>query len=120
MATDGPYQTNQVVAVDDWSTSAALHKFVAHDGTFAADATKVAGVLKSHAKAGQLARVAFEGIVKAYAGAAVTSAGCALTVTTSGFLAVGSYGTTAVCRLTAQSAPCASGDLVTVQLGGVL
>lgn len=117
MTTEGWFESWQVAAVDDWSQAAALHKVVNHDGTFAADYTRAAGVLKSKGKAGQLCRVAYLGAVKAFAGAAITTPGAPLTATTSGFLAVATHTQPYLGRLAATSAPCNSGDLVTILLG---
>lgn len=114
MATEGHFESWQVLAVDDWSTAGALHKAVTHAGTFAADMTQYAGILKSKGKVGQDCRVAIYGVVKAFVGATVTTPGQALTVTTSGFLAVGTHTLPFIGRISAQSSPAASGDLVTV------
>ena len=115
MATEGYFESWQVlVGTDDLSTSAALHKAVTHAGNFAADLTMCAGILKSKGKAGQEVRVAVDGTVKAYVGAAVTTPGCPLTVTTSGFLAVGTHTLPFLGRLAGASAPANSGDLVTM------
>ena len=114
MATEGYFESWQVTAVDDWSTSGALNKFVDHGGTFSAGMTMVAGVLKSRAKAGQLARVAVDGTVKVVTGVAVTTPGNPIVATTSGFAAVGTSTIPFLGRIVAASCPAASGDLITI------
>lgn len=83
MATENQYKTITIAAGAD--LSAAEHKAVVVGGTIAADSTAV-GLLKNKPGAsGRHAVVGYSGVMKAYAGAAI-SAGARLAVTTSGWI----------------------------------
>lgn len=110
---EGKYDSWQVVAGADLTGNGTLHKALTVGGTIAADITQVGGILKSKGNTGELVRVAYQGIVKAYAGAAVNTLGNPITVTTSGFLIAG---TSTLPFLGRALATAASGDLFPVMI----
>lgn len=75
-----------LVANQDLTPAAVLHKAVTVNGTIAATAALAAGFLKSHGLTGEGVRVADSGVVKVVAGAAVSTIGYPVTITTSGFV----------------------------------
>lgn len=98
-----------VVATVDLSSPALKYKIINLNGTLAANATQAAGILKYGANSGGTASVVAYGITKAFAGAAVSTVGFPITVTTSGYLIAASSGGLTVGRA---MATCASGDIV--------
>lgn len=101
----GKYETWQVAAGQD--LSACLFKAVTVGGTIAANASTALGILVTKGSTGEHVGVAVSGVVKGWAGGAI-SAGAAVTITTSGFFtAAGSNGVPVGKALET----CASGDL---------
>lgn len=86
MTTEQRVQYLNILANQDLTPAACLHKAVTVNGTIAATAALAAGFLKSHALTGESIRIADAGVVKCVAGAAVTTIGYPVTVTTSGFV----------------------------------
>lgn len=74
-----------VVAGQDLTADSALYKALAVGGTIAATNAAALGLLMTKGKTGEHVGVAYEGEVKAWAGAAL-AAGARLMVTTSGWL----------------------------------
>ena len=83
MSTENRNNRLTIVAGADFRSS-GIHKALVVAGTIAGDATAV-GILKTKPNNGEHCAVAYEGIIRAYAGAAI-SAGASVTVTTSGFI----------------------------------
>jgi hypothetical protein len=86
-----------VVAGADLSSPAldntgVMHKIVNINGTIASGPTTAVGALKSKGKVGEGVRVAVEGVIKCWAGAAVSTLGYPVTVTTSGFVVAATSG----------------------------
>jgi hypothetical protein len=101
-----------VTANQDLTPAACLHKAVTVNGTIAPSAGLVCGFLKSKGLTGEAVRLADSGVVKVVAGAAVTTIGYPVTVTTSGFVIASSSGGTTIGRaFTAAS----SGDVFPIQ-----
>ena len=100
----------QITAGADLDTPASRFKAVTVGGTIAASVTyQAAGILYHGGKTGEQLSVVYEGITKVYAGAAVTSAGQQLKITTSGYIIAAVSGDLSIGR---SLAFCASGDLV--------
>lgn len=74
-----------IVAGADLTGAASLHKIITVAGVVAATNANALGSLVSSPNSGQHGSVAYQGHIKAYAGAAV-SQGVPLKVTTSGYL----------------------------------
>lgn len=85
-------------------------KAVAIDGTIANNNGEAAGILQNKPKSGERASVAMFGLVKAYAGAAI-SAGAQVKVTTSGWLIAVTSGSNIVGCGKNRNVAVASGDL---------
>lgn len=109
MSTDLKFSAMPVVAAADLDTPASRFKAVTVGGTIAATPNSAAGILRHGGKTGETLSVIYEGITKVLAGAAVTSAGVPLTVTTSGFIISAVSGGISIGR---SLGFCASGDLV--------
>lgn len=102
-----------VAAADDFTPAAMRYKAVTFGGTIAAAYTRAAGILVSSVKSGETASVAYHGITKAYAAAAVSTIGFPLKITTSGFLTVAASGDPTIGRALTTAA---SGDLIPVAI----
>lgn len=110
MTTDLKFCAMPVVAGADLDTPASRFKAVTVGGTIAASVTfSSAGILRHGGKTGETLSVIYEGITKVLAGAAITSAGLQLKITTSGYLIAAVSGDLAIGR---SLGFCASGDLV--------
>lgn len=110
MTTELKYSALQVVAGADLDTAASRFKAVTIGGTIAASVTyQAAGILRHGGKTGESLSVVYEGITKVMAGAAITSGGMQLKITTSGFIIAAVSGDLSIGR---SLAFCASGDLV--------
>jgi hypothetical protein len=101
-----------VVANQDLTPAALLHKAITVNGTIAPSAGLVCGFLKSHGQSGEGVRIADSGVVKVVAGAAVTTIGYPVTITTSGFVIAASSGGTTIGRAFGAAN---SGDLFPIQ-----
>jgi hypothetical protein len=102
-----------VVATADLSAAAndntgPLHKVVTCNGAIAGAPQLAMGVLKSKGAIGESLSVAVRGVVKAFAGAAISTIGYPITVTTSGFITAAVSGGYMVGKA---MEVCASGDL---------
>jgi hypothetical protein len=115
MTTEGCFESWQLLAGEDLSGAGALHKCVSADGKIAADITRYLGVLKSKGASGESVRVAIDGVVKVFAGAAISTPGNPVTVTTSGYVAPGTSTLPFIGRYVGNAA-CVSGDLIPVSL----
>lgn len=104
----------QVNATQDLSGPGFQFKVVTLDGAIAADNKKAAGVLWNGGPSGSFVSVAYEGIAKAYMGAAVATVGFPLKATTSGWLVACASGDTSIGRLDDTIA--ASGDIARVMI----
>lgn len=124
MATEGDYDTWQVLAGED--LTAGIHKAVTAAGKYAQTGAATypelpIGIAKSKAASGESVRVAVDGAVKAFMGLAVSTLGWPLIAANSGWLvptsfaSVGSSQGAVVARFLGPSAA-ASGDLATILL----
>lgn len=109
MTTDIKYSAIQIAAGADLDTPASRFKAVSIAGTIAATPNVAAGVLRHGGKTGETLSVIYEGVTKVLAGAAITSGGLPITVTTSGFFISAVSGGISIGRALSF---CASGDLV--------
>lgn len=109
MATDLAYKAFPVAATEDLSDPSRRFKAVNIGGTIAASANLAGGILRNAPKSGETAELIFEGITKVLAGAAVSTLGFPLTITTSGFIIAASSGGASIGRALET---CSSGDLV--------
>lgn len=110
MTTELKYNALQITAGADLDTPASRFKGVTIGGTIAASANYQAiGILRHGGKTGETLSVVYEGITKVVAGAAVTSGGTPIKITTSGFIIAAASGDVSIGRALT---PCASGDLV--------
>ncbi len=81
-----------VTAAEDLSAASSLYKGITLAGTLmpanaaAGASSRVAGINVTQAKSGEQASYVYEGIVKVYAGAAVSTLGYPLAVGSSGFV----------------------------------
>ncbi|HEX7013645.1 MAG TPA: hypothetical protein VF161_12895 [Steroidobacteraceae bacterium] len=108
--TEGKYETITIVAANDFRVAGALHKCVDADADFsAAGGATALGLVKSQANSGQFLTVGYSGVMKFYAGAAVT-AGAQLTPAASGFLVAVASGSNRVVGRAVEAGN--SGDLV--------
>lgn len=95
-------------------TNDMLWKAITYGGTIAALPGPAAGIIRSTAqKVGQGVTAVYQGISKVKAGAAITSLGAPLTITTSGFVIAAASGGAHIGRA---METCASGDLVKAYL----
>lgn len=110
MSTEGQQPVRDtIVAANDFRVAKALYKAVNEAGEFTkADDAYFAGVAISQPNSGQHLSIVRQGIVKAYLGGAVSSAGDMLTLAASGFFALAGSGDVGVGRVLET---CASGDL---------
>jgi hypothetical protein len=109
MAVDNDHDLMTVAATADLDADAVKFKAVTLSGTIAATSNLAAGILRHGAKNGGHVSVVYRGITKVLAGAAVSTVGFPLTVTTSGFIIAASSGGASIGRAIDT---CASGDLV--------
>jgi len=110
MTTDIKFSALQITAGADLDTPASRFKAVTIGGTIAASVTyQAAGILRHGGKTGETLSVIYEGITKVLAGAAITSGGLQLKITTSGYLIAAVSGDLSIGR---SLSFCASGDLV--------
>lgn len=110
MSTDLKFSAMPVVAGADLDTPASRFKAVTIGGTIAASANyQAAGILRHGGKTGETLSVIYEGITKVLAGAAITSGGLPIKITTSGFIISAASGDVSIGRALSF---CASGDLV--------
>ncbi len=101
-----------VVAGQDLTAAAFLQKAVTVNGTIAANGRDAIGVLKSHGPQGLGVRVADSGVIKIYAGAAISTPGFPVTITASGFAIASPVGSATIGVLFDTAA--ASGDLASI------
>lgn len=94
MSASGDKEFISVVAGVD--ASANQYKIVDVTGTIAATNAVAIGVLQNKPKAGESARIAFAGHMKAYAGGGSIAAGAELMVTTSGYLITNATSTSGI------------------------
>jgi hypothetical protein len=85
MTTEVRRNVTTLTAGADLTGAASLHKAIAVGGTIAATNATAVGLLKSKGPSGGNVSVAYEGEMKAVAGAAIT-AGALVSITTSGFV----------------------------------
>lgn len=86
MSTQGKFFTETIVAADDFRTG-GLYKAVAVDGTLSdAQGVGALGLAQSQPNSGQHLSYAWLGSLKAFAGAAVSTAGFPLTTAASGYI----------------------------------
>lgn len=110
MTTELQHKLLQVTAGQDLDTAGFRFKAITVGGTIAASANYQAlGILRHGGKSGETVSAVIEGITKVYAGAAITSGGLPLKITTSGFIIAAASGDVSIGRALT---PCASGDLV--------
>jgi len=119
MTIESEFQNWNVTATEDLTANSAMYHAVSIAGTIAATPALAIGVLRGKAILGAQAPVVIHGITKVMVGAAITTPGYPITVTTSGwFIAAtaaasgGPVGTGHIGRLLTTGAV-ASGDLVT-------
>ncbi len=113
MTTHIEEKSYQVLATED--LSGAKYKMITLGGTVAqaANYKQSAGICKTAPGSGYNTQAVYEGLTKAYVGAAVTTLGYPLKVANSGFLVVANSGDSVVGRaLTAA----ASGDIIPVAI----
>lgn len=108
MATDLDFDLIQVAATADLSGEGSKFKAVTIGGTIAATPLLAAGILRHGAQSGGTLSVAHRGVFKALFGAAVSTVGYPLTVTTSGWVIAASSGGATIGR---SLSTVASGDL---------
>lgn len=100
----------QVPALADLTADSAMHHAIGLiSGTITPTALAAIGVLKSKGLSGNNVSVCYQGITKLAAGAAVSTAGYPLTVTTSGWFIAATSGQFSVGRSLSTAA---SGDLL--------
>jgi hypothetical protein len=110
MTTDNKFSEIAIVAGADLDTPASRFKAVTIGGTIAASVTYTSlGILRHGGKTGETLGVIYEGITKVLAGAAITSGGMQLKITTSGYIIAAVSGDLTIGR---SLGFCASGDLV--------
>lgn len=109
MTTDLEFKQLQVVAGQDLTVESCKFHAVTVGGTIAANAYQAAGVLRHGNVSGNHASVAYEGITKLFAGAAINTVGFPITVTASGWFIAASSGGLSIGRALSTAA---SGDLV--------
>jgi hypothetical protein len=110
MTTDNKFSEYAIVAGADLDTPASRFKAVTIGGTIAASVTyQAAGILRHGGKTGETLGVVYEGITKVIAGAAISSGGVQLKITTSGYIITAVSGDLTIGR---SLNFCASGDLV--------
>jgi hypothetical protein len=110
MTTDNKFSEYTIVAGANLDTPASRFKAVTIAGTIAAAVdSNAAGILRHGGKTGESLGVIYEGITKVLAGAAITSGGLPIKITTSGFIISAVSGDLTIGR---SLSFCASGDLV--------
>lgn len=107
MTTEG--QSLKFSAIAGVDASNSQYKVVTVNGTIAADNATAMGVLQNKPKAGESATIAYQGHMKAYAGAAI-AAGAQVVNTTSGYLITNATSTSGIIGKALTAA--ASGALV--------
>jgi hypothetical protein len=101
----------QLVATEALNADGHLHKAVTINGTIAATPRTAVGLLKTLVNSGNHAPACYQGVTKGIVGAAVTTPGWPLTITTSGFLIAAASGNVSIGRYIGTGAA-ASGDMV--------
>lgn len=109
MTVESTHKQWTVQATDDLSIAGARFKAITLGGAIAATTSRAAGVLMTSTRSGEFASAIYEGVAKVIAGAAVTTLGYPLTITTSGFFIAASSGGSSCGRALAAAA---SGDLI--------
>jgi hypothetical protein len=107
MTTEVRKNVTTLVAGADLTGDASMHKAIAIGGTIAASNAAAVGLLKSKGTTGGAVTVAYEGEMKAVAGAAITG-GALVSITTSGFVITAADSRTNIGRALETAA---SGDL---------
>lgn len=107
MTTEVRRNVTTLVAGADLTGDASMHKAIAVGGTIAATNATAVGLLKSKGATNAHITVAYEGEIKAVAGAAITG-GALLMITTSGFVITATDSRSNIGRALET---CASGDL---------
>lgn len=110
MTTEENFSQTAVAAAIE-ITQDMLFKGITFGGTIAATPLQAAGIIRSTAKIGVGVGVVYDGITKVKVGAAVTTPGYPLTLTTSGFVIAATSGSPSIGRAMAAAA---SGDLLKV------
>lgn len=110
-------QANADLSSGDLTNAGVLHKAVTLNGVIALAPALFAGLLKSKGKTGEGVRIAYAGVAKGWAGAAISTVGYPVTVTASGFLIAASSGAGCIGRAFSAAA---SGDVFPVMLDGGL
>lgn len=108
MTTEEMYCQTAVAAAAE-ITNDMLFKGITFGGTIAASPLQAVGIIRSTAKAGVGVGAVYEGITKVKVGAAVSTLGYPLTLTTSGFVIAATSGSPSIGRAMATAA---SGDLL--------
>jgi hypothetical protein len=109
MSTDIDFKMLQVQAGADLSGEGSKFKAITIGGTIAAGPNLAAGILRHGAQQGANVSLAYHGVTKVLAGAAVSTVGFPLKVTTSGWIIAAASGDVSIGRALATAA---SGDLV--------
>jgi len=109
MTIEGQFKVWNVLAAEDLLN--AVGKAVTINGTIAPTIANAIGVLRGKGSTGQHLPAVFEGVTKVVVGAAVTTPGYPIKITTSGFFIAAASGDGHVGRLL-NTAAVASGDLV--------
>ncbi len=109
MTTHGRQNDWAIVATEDLSVATARFHAVSFAGLVVASHSRAAGILVTSARSGERVSVVYEGVAKCAIGAAVTTLGYPLKITTSGWLIAAASGD-AHCGRTTTAA--ASGDFV--------
>ena len=109
MTIEGEFSIWNVTATEDLTAATALYKACGINGTIVASTALALGVLRSKNVSGGQVSVVYAGITKVVAGAAVSTLGFPLTVTTSGFFIAATSGAGHVGRALSTAA---SGDLI--------
>lgn len=116
MTTHIRHELRQIVAAEDLSGVGAQFKAVTLDGTIcqAASNKKFAGILWHGGVSSAFVSVAYDGLSKAYVGAAVSTVGFPLKVANSGFLVPANSGDPFIARL--DDALASSGDIARIHI----
>lgn len=106
--TEGDYESFTCQAGQDFRVAGMLHKAVTVAGAISAVGSTAAGLAKSQPNSGQHLNVGYAGLMKGYAGAAI-SAGARVMTTASGWLITAVSGSSPVVGRALEAAN--SGDL---------
>lgn len=113
MTTEVDFKLRQVIAGQDLSVATAQFKVVTLDGLIAgANSIAAGGILRHGAPTSANVSIVYEGLAKAFMGAACASVGWPLKIAASGWLIPCASGDTSVGRLGVFAA--ASGDIAEV------